>query len=112
LDKHHPELVATYWDKRKIIHFAASRSLSEQEKANAEVRAAKEELLDAEKAVELAQILVKRDATLANARQLRASLADSKASEVNGSTNRKAAPIPAREVPGQLATESTNGLVA
>lgn len=46
LEKQHPEFVATYRDKRKTIHFAASRSLSEQEKANAEVRAAKEELLE------------------------------------------------------------------
>lgn len=43
-------------------------------KANAKVRAAKEEL---------AQILVKRDPTLAKARELRASLAASKASEVS-----------------------------
>jgi hypothetical protein len=118
LEKHHPEFVATFRDKRKTIHFAASRSLSEQEKANAEVRAAKEELLDAEKAVELAQILVKRDATLAKARQLRASLAASKAGEVSGSDNgsnlpnRKATPIPAHEDPEQLAKESASGLVA
>jgi hypothetical protein len=95
LEKQHPEFVASYWDKRKITHFAASRSLSEQEKA-----------------VELAAILVKRDATLAKVRQLRASLAVSKAGEVSGSTNRNGTPIPAREDPGQLAVDAANGLVA
>ena len=121
LAKHHPEFVAAYWDKRKTIHFAASRSLSEQEKANAEVRAAKEELLDAEKAVELAAILVKRDATLAKARQLRALAAPTTSTEVGESTsssssgntrNREATPVPAREDPEQPTKHPANGLVA
>ncbi len=58
------------------------------------------------------------NATLAKARHLRASLAASKAGEVNGNgngsslTNRNGTPIPAREDPGQVAVDSANGLVA
>jgi len=53
LEASYPDFVAAYRDCRKVVHFAATRSLSEEEKANAEVRAAKEELLDAKRASEL-----------------------------------------------------------
>jgi len=75
LEAHHPDFVATYRDCRKIVHFAATRSLSETEKANAEFRAAKEDLLDAKKEAELSVILAKRDAIRAEARQVRAAFA-------------------------------------
>ena len=74
LEASYPDFVAAYRDCRKVVHFAATRSLSEEEKANAEVRAAKEELLDAKRASELTVILAKRDATRAQARQIRAAL--------------------------------------
>ena len=77
LKEQYPEFVASYRLSRKTHHTAATRSLSESEKANAAAREAKNALAQAKKDAQIAAIHARAEATRAKAQAILVEIGES-----------------------------------
>ncbi len=77
LKEEYPQFVASYRLSRKIHHTAATRSLSESEKANAAAREAKKALAQAKKDAHITAIHARAEATRAKAQEILAEIGES-----------------------------------